>query len=202
MKFRRPTRFSNSRGQSLVETALILPLLLAVVLNALNLGYFFFVTVNLTGATRVGAEYAVVGPGSPGTTNYPAATGGTTSVASLIYQDMTGALWNPGSATIQICSPSVLISNVGTSGTPALSNCATCSSSSCSSPVITTGGAATFVPDPDPEAPLFVLNRVDVKYSFPPLIPGTPFNVVLMGTAFDSTTGQYTFYRHIEMRAM
>jgi hypothetical protein len=47
---------------------------------------------------------------------------------------------------------------------------------------------------------LFVTSRVDVTYSFPPLIPGTPFNLVLAGSAFSS--GQYTFNRHIEMRAM
>ena len=31
----------NSRGQSLVETALMLPLLILLVLNVVNLGYFF-----------------------------------------------------------------------------------------------------------------------------------------------------------------
>ena len=179
----------------------MIPIMLAVVLNALNVGYFFFVTINLTSATRAGAEYAIVGPGSPGTTSYPNANTGTSSVAGLIYQEMTGAIWNATNASVQICSPSIVISGSGTSGTPAIANCVLCtSSSSCSAATATTGANAAFVPDADPEAPTFVLNRVDVKYSFPPLIPGTPFNLLMLGSMYNS--GQYTFYRHIEMRAM
>jgi Flp pilus assembly protein TadG len=196
----------NSRGQSLVETALMLPIMLMVVLNALNIGYFLFVVVNLAGATRTGAEYSIVGPGSAGATNYPAANTGGLPVTTLIYQDLTGAVWNATSATIQVCSPSVPVAgNSGTSGGSGnvRANCVLCTSlASCSSASGTTGASATFVPDPDPENSTFVLNRIDVKYSFPPLIPGTPFNLVLMGNLFNSGTGLYTFYRHIEMRAM
>lgn len=193
----------DSRGQSLVETALMLPIMLSIVLNALNLGYFLFVTTNLTGTTRTGAEYAIVGPGSAGSTNYPSANTGATSVSSLIYQDMSGAVWNSPSATIQICTPSVLKSGSGPSGSPVRANCVLCtSSSSCSSASSTTGASATFVPDSDPESPTFVTSRVDVQYSFLPLIPGTPFNLILIGTLYNSGTGQYTFYRHIEMRSM
>src|SRR5581483_4215825 len=39
----------RARGQSLVETALMLPLLLLVVFNVVNLAYFFLVVINLTG---------------------------------------------------------------------------------------------------------------------------------------------------------
>lgn len=196
------TSAKRSRGQALLETALMMPVMLTVALNAVNLGYYFFVTVNLAAATRTGAEYSMVGPGSPGTTSYPSANTGTIPVTSLIYQDLTGAVWNPGNATVQVCSPSILVSGAGPSGTPVRANCVICTSSAtCSSATATTGASATFVPDTDPEA-LFVLNRVDVKYSFPPLIPGSPFNLVLIGNLYNSGTGQYTFYRHIEMRAM
>jgi Flp pilus assembly protein TadG len=195
-------KMKGCRGQALLETALMIPLMLLVVLNALNLGYFFFVTVNLTAATRTGAEYSMLGPGAPGTTNYPPANTGSMPVTALIYQDLTGAVWNAGNATIQVCSPSVIVSGAGPSGTPVRANCVICTSSAtCSSATGTTGASATFVPDTDPEA-AFVLNRVDVQYSFPPLIPGSPFNLVLIGNLYNSGTGQYTFYRHIEMRAM
>jgi len=189
----------------LVETALMLPIMLIVVLNALNIGYFLFVVVHLAGATRIGAEYSMIGPGSPGTTNYPAANTGTLPVTTLVYQDLTGAVWNATNTTIQVCSPSVIVSGTGTSGTSGnvRSNCVRCTSSAtCSSATGTTGATATDVPDPDPENATFVLNRVDVSYSFPPLIPGSPFNLVLMGNLFNSGTGQYTFHRFIEMRAM
>jgi Flp pilus assembly protein TadG len=203
MKVQKMRSLRGSSGQSLLETALMMPLMLAVVLNAVNLGYFFFVTLNLTSAARIGAEYAMLGPGSPGTTNYPLVNAGTLSVSSLIYNDLTGAVWNPTNTTIQVCSPSVIVSGKGTSGsgTATVANCIKCTSSaSCSSASGTTGANATWIPDADPEAPLFVTSRVDVTYSFPPLIPGTPFNLVLAGSAFSS--GQYTFNRHIEMRAM
>ncbi len=203
MTFRKPSRFRSTRGQSLVETALMLPIMLSLVLNALNLGYFFFVTVNLTGSTRTAVEYAIVGPGSTGTTNYPPANAGPRNVAELIYEDMTGSVWNGTSATVQVCSPSVLVGVNGPSGSPVKSNCVLCTSAaSCSSASSTTGALATFVPDSDPEQPTFVTSRVDVQYSFPPLIPGTPFNLILMGSLYNSGTGQYTFFRHIEMRSM
>jgi Flp pilus assembly protein TadG len=205
MNVRKLKLLRGSRGQSLLETALMMPLMLLVVLNAINLGYFFFVTVNLTASTRTGAEYAIVGPGSPGTTTYASANKGTIPVSSLLYQGLNGAVWNANSTTIQICSPSVTAPGVtgGTSGTPAIANCVKCTSSAtCSSAGGTTGANATWIPDADPEAPFFVTSRVDLQYSFPPLIPGTPFNLILMNSLFNSGTGQYTFYRHIEMRAM
>ncbi len=37
----------RSQGQSLVETVLLMPLLLLIILNVVNFGYFFVVAVNL-----------------------------------------------------------------------------------------------------------------------------------------------------------
>jgi TadE-like protein len=203
MKVTTPKSLRNARGQSMLEAALMMPLMLAVVLNAVNLGYFFFVTLNLTSSSRIGAEYAIVGPGSPGSTNYASGNTGNLPVSALIYNDLTGAVWNATNTTIQICSPGVMVSGTGTSGSGSstVANCVKCtSSSSCNSATANTGPNSTWPPDADPEAPLFITSRVDIQYSFPPLIPGTPFNLVLMGSAFSN--GQYTFNRHIEMRSM
>jgi len=46
----------------------------------------------------------------------------------------------------------------------------------------------------DPEAPLFVRNRVHVVYTVTPLIPGTIFNVALPSTL--------TFHRQVSMRSL
>jgi hypothetical protein len=46
----------------------------------------------------------------------------------------------------------------------------------------------------DPEAPAFVLNRVDVGYTVTPIIPGTAFNVVL--------PGNLNFRRQVSMRSL
>jgi hypothetical protein len=187
----------------MLEAVLMMPLMLGVVLNAINLGYFFFVTVNLTGAARTAAQYSVIGPNSPGTTAYPPACGSCTgagpTVSSLLYQDLTGAVANATSATITVCSPSIVI---GTSGTTSgYANCVTCTSST-SCGAAAAGSSASSNLDPESATSGFVLNRVKVQYSFRPLIPGTVFNLILVTSAFNSGTGQYTFYRQVEMRAM
>ena len=58
MKRTRATTGSPSRGQSLVEFALVLPVLLLLVLSALDLGRVFMGWVVLNNAARVGANYA------------------------------------------------------------------------------------------------------------------------------------------------
>jgi Flp pilus assembly protein TadG len=203
----RKTMVRNSRGQSMLEAILMMPLMLGVVLNAVNLGYFFFVTVNLTGATRTAAEYSVIGPNSPGTTAYPPACNNTAScpgtgppVTDLLYKDLTGAVANATSANVTVCSPSVIVSGSGTSSGHA--NCVTCTSSSSGSCSAVVGSGSSSNLDPGNASYGFVLNHIEVKYSFRPLIPGTIFNLILLTNAYNAGTGQYTFYRRMEMRAM
>lgn len=52
------TRRSRSRGQSLVELALVVPVLLLVLLLAIDLGRAFYSWVILQNAARIGANYA------------------------------------------------------------------------------------------------------------------------------------------------
>src|SRR5215467_7501215 len=107
MKMQKPK--SCSRGQSLVETAIMLPLLLLVTFNVINFGYFFLVIVNLTGAARTGTLYSIEGGATPLAGSIPSSGGSTPttskqSVAYLIYQDLTGGLTNPTGVTVQVCS--------------------------------------------------------------------------------------------------
>src|ERR1700693_4894314 len=96
----------GNSGQALVETAIMMPILLAILITAINLVYFFLVVLNITAAPRSGALYSIIGPSTPASTAYPAAGGSaTTTVSYLTQQDLTGALYNPASnATIQVCS--------------------------------------------------------------------------------------------------
>ena len=60
-------------------------------------------------------------------------------------------------------------------------------------------------PDADPEAPLFVLHRVDITYTFSPLIDARLFNLILLATPVCSGSGAgvaCTFHRQVSMRAM
>ena len=58
MFLRRPSRDTASRGQSLVETALILPLLVLLLVMAIDFGRVFFGWVALQNAARIGADFA------------------------------------------------------------------------------------------------------------------------------------------------
>ena len=203
MSLRVPRR--NTRGQSLVETVLMLPLLLLIVCNVVNLGYFFLVIVNLTGASRTATMYSTVGSSTPAASPLPSSGGASPttnlgSVTYLAYQDMTGALWNPTGATVQVCSPiNINGSNSGVNGTGAnqKSNCETCTSGS----GCTAAGTGSPAPPADPEAPNFVLNQVDITYTFSTLIPGTIFNIPLQASAL-CNSGTCTFVRSARMRAM
>lgn len=178
----------------MIETALLLPFLLFLTLNAINLGYFFFVALNLAAAPREGVEYAIQGFQTPATLSLPnagpACTGSTSgaSISTLTYNDMIGVLPAPATpcpdiASVQVCTLLNGVSNPGTANQTA--NCTSY------------GPATTFPnPDPDPEAPYFVLHRVDVKYTVIPLIPGGP------GNFFSLFLPPLTFHRQVSMRAI
>ena len=160
----------------MVETALVLPLFLLVCFNALNFGYFFFVAVNLASAPREGVEYSIQGFSTPATLSLPSAGPSTTvtSVSWLAYQDMA-ALHLSANAQVQVCTKALGVSAPGTA------NCTNF------------GGGSFPAPAADPEPAAFVLNRVDVKYTVTPLIPGWMFNLAMPAL---------TFHRQVSMRAM
>src|SRR5260370_3762983 len=95
MKIRKLAR--NSAGQALVETALILPLLMLIILNVVNFGYFFVVALNLAASPRSGVEYSILGNSTPGTLHFPAAGPPSTShsVSYLTQQDLHVAIDTP-----------------------------------------------------------------------------------------------------------
>jgi len=174
---------------------LLVPLLLILILNAVNFGYFLLVTLNLTSATRNGIEYAIEGSSTPANGSLPAA--GTSlstanTVSSLIAQDLGGL--NSGTLGVQVCSLSK-----GTSGSsPWLTQCDTAGSIPADINPLPT-------PHADPEFGTysgFALNRVDVWYKFNTLVPTAAFNLVVGALPPCKTDGSCTFNRHAEMRAM
>lgn len=60
----RSRRLERTRGQALVETAIMLPVILILVLGALDFGRLFFTFVGLHQAARIGANHASVDPGT------------------------------------------------------------------------------------------------------------------------------------------
>ncbi len=187
-------RDRGTSGQSLVETALLLPMLLMLLFNAMNFGYFFLIAINIAAAPRSGVSYSIQGNASPTASALPAAgpSSTTTSVAYLTYQDLTGAIYAPSTTPVQVCSAALGLNSAGTS-----TQTAKC----------TSYGSAYAFPSPasDPEAPAFVLNEVDVAYTFTPLINGSMFNIfTLASPTCSSNSGAVscTFHRKVLMRAM
>jgi hypothetical protein len=184
----------------------MLPLILMLVLNVVNLGYFFLVTVHLAGSSRTSTLYVIEGGASPFGGAIPSSGGSSptttkNSVTYLAFQDLTGSVWNPTGASVQVCSQANVNSSgsgTNTAGGALRTNCEACTSSGCG-----TAGNGSPVPSADPEAPLYVTNRVDIQYTFPPLIRGAIFNIPLRAfTGICGASGNCTFNRHVEMRAM
>ena len=163
-------------GQSLLETALLLPLLLTIVANAVSIGYFFSVYLNLATAPRQGAQYSIQGTSSVLQAAVPSAD----SISSLVYENIAGAIPSAANTPTRVCTLALGLTGSGSSQMP---NCATYGT-----------GTGTF-PDlqADPEAPYLVLHRVDVQYTVTPLIQGSVFNLL---------PNSLTLHRTVVMRAM
>jgi Flp pilus assembly protein TadG len=186
----------DSRGQSLIETVFMLPLLVLLVLNVVNLAYFFLVVTNLTGAARTGTEYSAMGSSTPAAAPPPSpgpatGTNGNLTVTYVVQQDMTGALWSPtGSNTqIQICSAAL---GFQASGLP---KCQTCTGTTCGA-----AGAGSPQPQADPESS-FALQEVTINYTFNTLFPGTIFNIPLQASGM-CNGGTCLFVRKARIRLM
>ncbi len=159
-------RWSQDDGNSLIETALLLPVLLVLAFASIDLGYSMIVIANLASATRVASLYSAEGFASQAMTGLPLAgpLSDNRSVAGLTSAELAGLLNRDSSTTIQVCTAAQGILN----STPA------CSSFG--------GGASGFTPDVDPESPNFLLHRVDVTYTVQPPIPLSFFSFQLIPT--------------------
>ena len=155
-----------------------MPLITLCALYAVEFGYFFIIAATLSSSTRNAVEYSIQGYQSPGQLALPAAGPVSTasSVASLALYDLGSTAGTY--ATVQVCSKSVGVSSNVT-------KCVTYGPSG------TSNSNAT---QTDPEAPTFLLNRVDVTYTVQPPIPLKWFSVSLIPTL--------QFHRHSSMRVM
>ncbi|MFL6428789.1 MAG: TadE/TadG family type IV pilus assembly protein [Acidobacteriaceae bacterium] len=133
----------DSKGQSLVEFILILPVVFLLIVNVVNFGAFFYAWITVSNAARAGADYAILGGASAGSLATPSGT----AVTNLITDDIL-SLPNRASLVVNICQ-----NDVG--ATPAVTALA---------------GTCTSIPT-DPEPTGYVLLTVDVTYTYRPLIP-------------------------------
>lgn len=102
----------NQRGQSLVEFALVLPLLILLLGGVLELGRLFFAYVAITDAAAEGATYASVRPSSSIqdiTTRAQQAAGGLVQLDPSMVQVQRPSLAAGAPITVTITYPFQLI---------------------------------------------------------------------------------------------
>jgi Flp pilus assembly protein TadG len=153
---------AETRGSSLIETALIMPILVLMLCFAVDMGYFFIVAANLVSSARNAVLYSGQGYITLVKQLPPAGTSGsladTAGVAGLAGGDLSGLAHMTTQTKVQVCSKSVGITKTGNNVT---ANCATFPS-----------GTLNYTPDQDPESSYGMLtHRVDVVYTVSPPIP-------------------------------
>jgi Flp pilus assembly protein TadG len=170
------TRGRGEEGQSLLETAVTMPLLLAIAFNLINVGYFWIIVLSLSAASRQGVQFASQGGSAAATISAPT----TAAVSDLVYENLTNTIngATTSNVAVRVCSSA--------KGVDSTTGVALCDQF---------GPAFTFsAPAADPESPVYVLNRVDVGYTVTPIIPGTAFGVLL--------PANLQFQRHAAMRSL
>jgi hypothetical protein len=143
--------------------------------NAINFSYFWYMVLTLSAAPRHGVQYASQGGSAMTNASAPS----TSNVSDVVYANLLHTVGGTTSnASVRVCSSSKGVT----------SNIAQCDSYG------PTPNTAFLGPTADPEAPLFVLHRVDVEFHVTPLIPGAAFNVLIPSNLY--------FKRQVSMRSL
>lgn len=109
-------RRNREQGQSLVEFALILPLIMLLIVNAVNFGGFLYAWITVANAARAGAEYSLMGGAMASGPSTPTAA----QVTSLITNDIL-SLPNRASLQVRVCTvnnAAPVCTGTGTGTTP------------------------------------------------------------------------------------
>jgi hypothetical protein len=169
----------GASGQAIVEMVLVAPLLLLVVVNVLNFGGFFYTWISVANAARAAGDYMVMSDKSVGAPRPPDPS----QVRNLVVEELA-TLPKPNTVVVRICS------RVWNGSGFTLS---------CSM------GAPGDFPNPPPEdvavrpeASLYVMSWVDVRYVYAPFIP--LFNFPGMGIY--GTLPPTNIHRQVVMRML
>jgi hypothetical protein len=158
----RRMRFDDA-GSSMIETALVLPILVLMLCFAIDAGYFFIVAANLASSSRSAVLYSGQGFVAPGQQSLPpAGTAGslvdTAGVAGLAGGDLSGLAGMLTKTSVQVCSKKLGVTQTSDGYR---TKCSTFPS-----------GTLSYTPDQDPFSNYGMLTqRVDVVYTVSPPIP-------------------------------
>ena len=166
-----PPNRGRRGGHSLVEFALLLPLLLLLVVNVVNFGAFMYGHITVVNAARTAAQYMVLGPASY-TNPQPVAS---SAITALVTSDVS-TLLNKASVVVRVCT-----NNGGTyHKTMAFSERAT----ACDA-----GNTDGFTdPEVSGSPAKYVLATVDVTYTYQPIIPLWDFPLLKIHATLPPTT--------------
>lgn len=150
------------RGSSIVEFALVMPLLFILIANVVNFGAFFFAWVTVASAARAGSQY-LIRAGAPAMGSIAPTAPTAAQVATNVVTPDVSSLLNRASLAVRVCTRNP--SNAAdTAGPPAVPLCFT-----------PTGTFATTPSNPardsSAEALNYVMVWVDVAYTYQPVIP-------------------------------
>ena len=182
----------SRRGQSLLEFALILPLILLLIVNTVNFGALFYDWITVADGVRSGAQYMVLAGKSVG---FPPEANAS-QVTTVIANDLKSLPNAATNVTIKICT------NNSTTGTASFNQiqgnvpavACTCSNTAGGSVTCPTNeGGSTNAGNntdgfTDPEPTRFVLATVDVSYNYQPLIGLMNFPALHIYTTLPPTT--------------
>lgn len=183
----RPNR--GASGESLIEFVLLLPLLMLLVVNAVNWGAFIFSWITVTNAARTAAQYAILGGGSVGA---PSPASGT-NLSGLVTSDfaslVSGTTFSCPASAGKLCV--VICDTENTTATPTHMELW---------PTATTNFGTTTDCGSAPADPIALNNykliSVDVKYFYTPPIPLFKFP----GTGINLSLSSQTIHRQVQMR--
>jgi hypothetical protein len=194
---RRPARRAAAAcGASLLEFALIVPLLLILIANIVNFAGFFFAWITVQDAARAGAQYLVRGDkslGDPAPVAPLPESGLAALISPVVTQELSSLVNNP-SLALRVCTRKP--SGRGISATAPTITCTQ-----------VTGSFSTTPSDPpeegSAEAPLYETGWVDVGYTYLPFIPsGFKFPGLNFGPVWPSKDGGVTIHRQVVMRIL
>jgi len=157
-------RMRSSSGQSLLEFALLFPMMFLLIANVVNFGGLLYAYITVANAARSGASYMIMGPSSVGSPVLPPVS----SVQAVVNADLS-SLPYAGNATVDVCS-----NKSGSASYP----------ETCLPPTDPATGTV-FV---DPQPATSVLGTVQVQYRYCPFVPSWNFPALGIHTTLPSCT--------------
>jgi Flp pilus assembly protein TadG len=170
-------RRSSKKGQSLIEFALILPLLFLLIVNVVNYGGLIYAWIVVAHAGRSAAQYTVTGPAylGYGSSGGLQALATNASIKTLLTTCPGGDMCSlpnlqTSNVAVSVCTNNNGVSELPPSDTPPTTGCL----------------SPTGFTDPETTS---VIATIDVKYHYCPLIPFWDFPALHIHSTMPACTG-------------